>query len=186
MSLSRYNREERPAVIDRTDDSASRPIRVAVVGPAGLFVDIIINALLKTRISAWRVGGDLSTMAMLDLLQQQRPELVLFSVGTLGDDPASQRLIGHLTQRQLPLVLLNATGDPAIAHRWTRSGATSVIDPSAASFDELATAVRTAAGRDKRPAGDWRRRLDEARRDAQARLRDLDGSPIINFDDVPN
>ena len=184
MSLGRYNREEPPAVIDRNDDSASRPIRVAVVGPAALFVDTIINALLGSRISAWRVGGDLPAMELLDLIEKQEPELVLFSIGMLGDDAASLRMIGHLTQRKLPVILLNAGNDPAVARRWIDAGAISVLDPGDAAFDELATAVLRAAGRDASPAGDWRRRLDEARRSAQARLRDLDTDPIINFDDA--
>ncbi len=184
MSLSRYNRDERPAVIDRNDDSVSRPIRVAVVGQAALFSDTIINALLGSRISAWRVEGGLPTMALLDLLESQRPELVLFSIGMVQDDAAGQRLIGHLTQRKLPVILLNASSDAAVARRWIDAGAVSVLDPADAAFDELAAAVRMAAGRDKSPAGDWRRRLDEARRSAQARLRDLDTAPIINIDDV--
>jgi DNA-binding NarL/FixJ family response regulator len=184
MSLGNCNRGEPLAVIDRNDDSASRPIRVAVVGPAVLFVDAIINALLGSRISAWRVGRDLPPMELLDLIEEQQPELVLCSIGMVDDNTAVHRLIGHLTQRKLPVVVLNASSDAALARRWIDAGAVAVVDPASAEFDELATAVRMAAGRDASPAGDWRRRLDEVRRSAQARLRDLDADPIINIDDA--
>lgn len=186
MTLTRSNPEDRLAVIDRTDDSVARPIRVAVVGKHGLFVDAVINALLGSRISAWRTDRDLPTMALVDLLEQQRPELVLFGIGAAGDDAATHRLIGHLTQRKLPVVLMSTSSDPAVARRWLEAGATSVVNPTTAAFEELTAAVRAAAARDSSPAGDWRRRLDEARRSAQARLRDLDGATIISFDDAPH
>ena len=92
MTLPRSNPEVGRHVINRTDDSAAPPTRVGVVGPAGLSTDVIIEALLATGISAWRIGSE-EGPGLLDALGDQGPDLVLLNVGIHNYTETAGRLI---------------------------------------------------------------------------------------------
>lgn len=176
MTLTRSNPEAARVVIDRNDDSASRPIRVGIVAASGIFTDVLINALLGSRIAAWRLSGDTPAIALRDQASNERPDLVVF----IDDEDAQPH---DFTDRGMPVMLVGR-GDAAIARSWIEAGEVSVVDPSAADIDDLVSAIHGVAGQSVAPPPDWRRQIDEARRTAQAEK--LNSVSIINSDDATN
>lgn len=161
MTLPRSNPEVGSQVINRTDDSTAPPTRVGVVGAAGLSTDVIIEAMLATGISAWRIGGD-GEDRLLEALEEQSPDLVLFT--SRGYTATAGRLISAITDGHPGVIVLCPGGDEATAERFSGAGALCVLDPSTASFEELVGAIRLAAGLTPGTEREIRLRLAAARR----------------------
>jgi DNA-binding NarL/FixJ family response regulator len=143
MTLPRSNPEVGSQVINRTDDSTAPHTRVGVVGGAGLSTDVIIEALLATGISAWRIGGD-GGARLIDALEEQGPDLVLFT--SHGYTEPAGRLISEITDDRPGVIVLDPGDDEAAADGFSAAGALCVLDPSTTSFEELVGAIRLAAG----------------------------------------
>lgn len=163
MTLPRSNPEVGTRVINRTDDSAAPPTRVGVVGPTGLSTDVIIEALLATGISAWRIGDE-EGPRLLDALGEQGPDLVLLNVGNHGYTETVGRLIGKITDGRPGVIVLGVGDDQAASEGFSAAGALCVLDPSTTSFEELVGAIRMAAGLTPGTEREVRLRLAAARR----------------------
>jgi DNA-binding NarL/FixJ family response regulator len=163
MTLPRSNPEVGRQVINRTDDSTAPHTRVGVVGVSGLSTDVIIEALLATGISAWRIGGD-GGARLIDALEEQGPDLVLLNVGSHGYTESAGRLISKITDGRPGVIVLGAGDDQTAAEGFSAAGALCVLDPSTTSFEELVGAIRMAAGLTPSTEREVRLRLAEARR----------------------
>ena len=161
MTLPRSNPQVGTPVINRTDDSAAPPTRVGVVGPAGLSTDVIIEALLATGISAWRIGDE-EGPGLLDALEEQGPDLVLFTSRDYTE-PAGH-LINKITDGRPGVIVLGAGDDEVAAEGFSAAGALCVLDPSTTSFEELVGAIRMAAGLTPGTEREVRLQLAAARR----------------------
>ena len=162
MTLPRSNPEVGRQVINRTDDSTAPHTRVGVVGVAGLSTDVIIEALLATGISAWRIGGE--GARLIDALEEQGPDLVLLNVGSHGYTESAGRLISKITDGRPGVIVLGGGDDEAAAEGFSAAGALCVLDPSTTSFEELVGAIRMAAGLTPGTEREVRLRLAAARR----------------------
>lgn len=173
MTLSRSKPEGTRPVIDRNDDSVTRPIRVGVVAAPGLFTDVLINALLGSRIAAWRLPGNAPEIRLRDDDRDERPDLVLF---VDAPDARPQRF----TDRGLPVMLLEERA--GIAGASMPTAAVTAVDPRAADLDQLVAMIHQAAGDRVTSRPNRRRQIDAARRRAQADY--LESVSIINSDDA--
>lgn len=160
MTLPRSNPEVGTQVINRTDDSTAPHTRVGVVGVAGLSTDVIIEALLATGISAWRIDGD--GARLIDALEKQGPDLVLFTSRDYSE--TAGHLINKISDGRPGVIVLGAGDDQVAAEEFSAAGALCVLNPSTTSFEELVGAIRLAAGLTPGTAREVRLRLAADRR----------------------
>ena len=183
VTLSRSNRVAWQEVIDRTDDSGLLPVRVAVVGEPGLFLDVLIDALRGSDISAWWVAWDSPAPALLERLHLGSADLVLLDLGPSGYTATARSLIRHLAKRRLPTIVLDEAAHATTGRARVEAGALWGVNPSAVGLSELAATIELAATQHN-DAQHRRRRADQAR-DAWAGVMHSNGhTRIISFDDV--
>lgn len=167
MTLRRSNPDSARPVIDRTDDSAPTPARVAIVGDRSLFLDVLIEALATMAITAWRVPPDSPSSALL-----RRAELVLVDLGGVSGREPAWWAVRQLAAADIGVIVLEEADRIAVTHPELVGAARFAVDPATAGIDELVAAIATTAREAaERPEPPWDGR---ERRSAQ----------IISFDDA--
>ena len=141
MTLPQSKPEPVPDFIDRNDDSAPDPLRVALAGKHELFVDVLIAALIGSGMTAWWTPGD-STSEVLDHLQERRADLVLLNSDSTGLPEFAIDLIGQLENGQPPVIVLGIGNEPDGLYPFMAAGVLAVLDKSTTDFDELAETIR--------------------------------------------
>lgn len=141
MTLPQFKPEPAPDFIDRNDDSAPDPLRVALAGKHELFVDVLIAALIGSGMTAWWTPGD-STSEVLDHLQERRADLVLLNSDSTGLPEFAIDLIGQLENGQPPVIVLGIGNEPDGLYPFMAAGVPAVLDKSTTDFDELAETIR--------------------------------------------
>ena len=141
MTLPQFKPEPAPDFIDRNDDSAPDPLRVALAGKHELFVDVLIDALIGSGMTAWWTPGD-STSEVLDHLQERRADLVLLNSDSTGLPEFAIDLIGQLENGQPPVIVLGIGNEPDGLYPFMAAGVPAVLDKSTTDFDELAETIR--------------------------------------------
>jgi hypothetical protein len=140
MTLNRSNPEPRRRVIDRNDDSAQR-VRVAVIGGRGLALEVLIDALRRSGITAWRVPPNAPAPALL-----RRADLAVVDLGAIGGIEPPFQTVRRLADRELDMILLDDGAEESPI------GAEGSVDISNTSFDDLLGVIRgVAAGSARRP-----------------------------------